>query len=578
MKTLSIFFIFLLQPLFAWAIVDMRNANFSDTWTDMIVPNSGYELKIKRTYNSRTLFNGMFGFGWCSDLESTLVVTSDGHLSLTECGGGLEFIFKSKNSSESQTREVIQKIISKMKKEKKNLKDSYYRSLQRRLETDNGQREKLARQFGIKGTIGSKKRFYADGRRDEMIRVEKSFYVRTLPNDTYEKYDIRTGKLKYIYDKTGNYIKINHRNKKIVSVVDNNGNKLSFSYPRDSRLVSLITGPNKLSATYKHKGEDLVFVENAWGNKYTYKYDDLHNLIAIIFPDKTRKLISYNKDKDWVIGFTDRKGCKETYKYELNKKNPIDHYTSYVEKKCKKQITNTSSYEFLYKKNKDGTRYLARTRFENNGNITETIYHKVYGKPILSIKNDIKSKFHYYNVNHKFAGMLKQKIDLFQTTNFSYTDKCRKVSQVTSHYYQLTPPADLQKSVKGSKKPQRGKLKKKFVRTIKTRFYYNKIKCNLVSAKNSLGQTIHLSYDQKGRIKTIQDQAKKLVHIKYNERLGKPREISRPELGSIQIYYKSDGSIEKIKSKHGPTVISQTTSVFQNLLEVIAPAASELVI
>ena len=51
----------------AHALVDMKNANYSNTWIDMDVPGSGYDLKIVRTYNSRSLFNGMFGFGWCSD-------------------------------------------------------------------------------------------------------------------------------------------------------------------------------------------------------------------------------------------------------------------------------------------------------------------------------------------------------------------------------------------------------------------------------------------------------------------------------------------------------------------------------
>ena len=54
----------------AFALVDMKNANYTNTWTDMEIPGSGYDFKIIRTYNSRSLFNGIFGFGWCSDFRN----------------------------------------------------------------------------------------------------------------------------------------------------------------------------------------------------------------------------------------------------------------------------------------------------------------------------------------------------------------------------------------------------------------------------------------------------------------------------------------------------------------------------
>jgi hypothetical protein len=85
---LSVSIIF--ASLFANAIVDMKNANYSNTWVDIEIPGSGYELKISRTYNSRSLINGIFGFGWCSDFETRLEKTAEGNLKLVElwCGPG----------------------------------------------------------------------------------------------------------------------------------------------------------------------------------------------------------------------------------------------------------------------------------------------------------------------------------------------------------------------------------------------------------------------------------------------------------------------------------------------------------
>ena len=78
MKALITAALSLIVAATAGAVVDMKNANYANTWTDLIVPGSGYDLRVQRTYNSRSLFNGVFGFGWCSDFETTLEVNSNG--------------------------------------------------------------------------------------------------------------------------------------------------------------------------------------------------------------------------------------------------------------------------------------------------------------------------------------------------------------------------------------------------------------------------------------------------------------------------------------------------------------------
>ena len=561
-------FITLLFPIFASAIMDARNGNFSDTSVDLIVPSSGYDTQIKRSYNSRTLFNGIFGFGWCSELESIVEVTADENIRLTECGGGLELLFKPKGFTYKKTQKLISKIIVEVKKKNKALKADYYTELRSKLEYDSGLRAEFARQLGISGTLGKTQVFYADGRKDEKITVEGKFYVRVLPNGTREKYDVKSGRLALVYDQNGNYIRINHKGKKIDSLVDNRGNKLQFKYGNGGKVRSIV-GPNSLSVTYKHKKEDLVLVENAWKNKYTYDYDGLHNLVRIGFPDKTSKLLTYNKDRDWVLSFTDRKGCKESYNYEVDPKDTLNHYTTYVEKKCKGKVTNISSYEFFYKTRKDGSRYLYRSRSDNNGDIIDSRYHEFFGKPKLTIRNNLRVAFEYYPPKHKLAGLLKKKIEQNQTFTFKYKNSCQKVSQVVAHYYQTTR---LPANKKDSKKI--GKLQKKLIKKVTSTFEYS-AKCSLVLAKNSLGQAAKISHDQRGRIKTIKDQAQKSVHIKYEERFGKPSTVTRPGLGSIHISYKSDGSIDKVDSKQGPSVAVQVASIFNNLLEIISPLATD---
>ncbi len=86
----------------------------------------------------------------------------------------------------------------------------------------------------------------------------------------------------------------------------------------------------------------------------------------------------------------------------------------------------------------------------------------------------------------------------------------------------------------------------------------------------------NMTYDNRGRIATITDQAKKVVKIEYEERYGKPSIVTRPGLGTIVVSYKPNGEINKVDSKEGPSVAMQVASTFNNLLDVIAPATAEL--
>ena len=85
----------------SYAFVDMKNANYSHTWTDISLDGTGYNLQLRRTYNSRSLHNGLFGFGWCSGYESKLKVTPEGNIKIVVCGGGNEVEYVSSGSSSS---------------------------------------------------------------------------------------------------------------------------------------------------------------------------------------------------------------------------------------------------------------------------------------------------------------------------------------------------------------------------------------------------------------------------------------------------------------------------------------------
>lgn len=533
----------------AFALVDMKSANYSEHWTDLEIPSAAnqFKLKVDRAYNSRSLFDGIFGFGWCSDFETRLDVTPEGALRLIECGAGQETVYMPQEASRKDIDRTISLILPKLKEAQK-MDDKTLKATAEEMIANHRLRAKYAADFKIKTEPKEGLKYFANGREVENLIFSKGVFTRTLVGGTKMNFS-RDGKLTAIYDATGNYLKFDYERDLIREAVDNNGRKLSFKFYNNKKVRS-ITGPNGKSAEYKYEGlDDLSWVKNMWDNVYTYEYDDRHNLVKVAYPDKTTIQLGYNKEKDWVTRFVDREKCVEDYNYELSKTEPRMHYWSTVKKTCKQEVVNESKHEFLHKKRADGQIYLQRVTSTINGNVTEIAYHEVFGRPLTIRRNQDVSTYEYYS-----NGQVKTKATRLAKIAYQYDKASNKVSEATTTMFN-----------------DKGKA----MATRKTSYQYDK-KGNLSFAANSDGQKVNMTYDGKGRIKTIVDQAKKVVKIDYEERFGKPSIVSRPGLGTIQVTYKGNGEIDKVNSAEGPSVAMQVASTFNNLLDILSPASPEV--
>lgn len=538
----------------AFALVDMNNAGYTNSWVDLEVPGNGYDMRVLRAYKSRTIFNGMFGFGWCSEFETKLEVTSEGSVKISECGDGQETVFSAKAISKADVDNTIKQIVTKMKADKKFSTSSqqYWSNLQQQLLEDQDMRSDYSRQYGIVSPVKEGQKLLANGSEVDNVIFSKNVYTRTLADGSYQRFDTN-GKLTHMYDKNNNFLKFTYDGGLITQIEDNNSRKLSFKYFANKK-VQRITGPNGLMAEYKYnQQDDLIWNRNAWAKKptdvYTYEYNEFHNLTKASWPDKTFIAIKYDNVKDWVTSFTDREKCVENYKYEFSSSNPKLNYWSSAKKVCGKETVADNRYEFWHKQLPNGEIILSRVQTKVNGSTRDITYHDTLGKPVAIINNSERMDFEYFPnglVKIKSAGNLK--------LEYSYDSTTQKVSSVKA-------------SVIGAK----GKI----VSSKSTQFQYDG-KGNLIAAQNSDGQQITMTYDNKGRIQTITDQAKKVVKIEYEERYGKPAVVTRPGLGTIKLSYKTNGEIDKVDSKDGKAVASQIASAFNNLLDVISPATQEL--
>lgn len=548
MKWISGVCIMLLLGQATFAVVDMKNANFATSWTDLIVPGGGYEMKIVRTYNSRSLFNGMFGFGWCSEFETKLIISPDNTLKVAECGAGFVTTYTTKDYGKKDVDKLVQAILQKVKAEGRRT-DEYLGGLKKSLQQDSQLRIKMALDYNLTGVAKEGTVYYANGKEVESLVLNKEYYVRQLVDGSFQRFDLK-GRLIALYDKNNNYVKLSYDGNVLKEVSDNNGRRLLLKYNSTNKRLASIVGPSGITVDYKfEKLDHLIWVNNAWGNVYSYEYDELHNMTKATWPDKTSIQLSYDRNKDWVLSYKDRQNCVETYNYESSKDDPKNHYWSTVEKKCGKEIVNNTKFEFFHKVRNDGQIFLARTITVTNGVTNEIVYHEVFGKPILIKRAAEKITFEYFP-----NGQLRAKNTPLSRIVYDYDSKSSKVKLAKTFFF----------DAKGKKVAER-----------RSEFDYDS-KGNLRFAKNSDGQKINLTYDEKGRIATIEDQAKKLVKITYDEKFGKPAVVTRPQLGTIKISYKSNGEIDKAESPDGPQVAVQVASAFNNLLDVIAPATTEV--
>ena len=560
----SFLFLFLFLLSFqAQALVNMKNASFSNRWIDIIVPGKGYDLKIERFYSSRSLFIGMFGFGWCSELETNLSITSVGEIVLTECGGGLEVAYYPEKFDPVSVNSTIDLIIKTKKLQEPGISSSRLKQLRFRLTKDSYERFELAKRYGIisvKALKTRKNTFIAKNSKVDRIAFDGKVYTRQKKNGRIQRFNNK-GQLAQIVDRAGNNIKIKYKGSKIQHIVDNQGRQLVFKYSQANGSLQKISNGQGLYMTYRFENENLVEVNNAWRNTYTFKYDQRHNLIQVNFPGGTNIRMTYDNINDWVTSYTDRRGCREKYAYTMSKDDSRNHYWSTVKKKCKGQ-TISGKYEFWFKRHTAGQgKFLDRVKTIVDGSLTDAQMHPIYGTPISIEKNNSKERRSYYG-----NGLIKQKdfkafgkrknVTEWYSLFYKYDSRLRKVNQTLKTFF----------GKKGEK-----------IKSEKTEFKYNK-KGLLTEAIKDGGKRILVNYDNIGRIQKLVDSKKTRLELKYNPNLDKPEIIKQPKVGEVVVEYDPTGEIVSVTSKKGRANATTIVKTFINFIDIIGPAAEELVI
>jgi YD repeat-containing protein len=279
------------------ATINLKRAEYSDRWEDLKIGTHPTPWRLMRQYNSRSLHNGLFGFGWCSDFEHDLHFLPDGNLKFTECGAGSESIYTRVRSRDPQIVRYIADGIGEIE-----LRGGHFFMSVRA------------------SSCGECNPFDAQ-EFDEHGRLLRS----------------SSGMRDYTYRYEGGTLKSISVSKDI---------QVQLEYYSSGKLRKAVASSGEYSEYWYSSSGDLIKVRTASGNIFYYFYDELHNLTRTEFPNHTFKTITYNTNWDWITGFRDIDGCTERYRYERSIEDPQFHFWAGVERICPTGSFTTSRYEF----------------------------------------------------------------------------------------------------------------------------------------------------------------------------------------------------------------------------------------
>lgn len=328
----------LAQHSSAEARVNIRDASYSRTDIDLDLSRSGHDdLKIERTYNSRSIHEGLFGFGWCTPFENRIRSLGDGRLALSVCGLSGEIIYKKKPGP----------------------KDQWV--------AENAAGETLIARPGLY------LRGAEPGERSRAARIEE--------------FEAQTGRLVGITDRAGRVLRLSYdqAGRLITVTARASGAVLHFHYENenvtriDSKLgrvdYPLEPGAGQ-TIRYTYRLTNMTRAQASGAPGLEYSYDTLHNLTDVRSSGRDREIIRYDADRDRVLSVATPDGCKEKYAYKFPAPNL---QMTEASRTCAGSLTQ-AKFTLLFSVNSTGRRYLSQMRVESPAGMTVLQFHPDFGQ------------------------------------------------------------------------------------------------------------------------------------------------------------------------------------------------------
>lgn len=235
--------------------VNMSSGNMFREVTDLVIPARGITVGVARTYNSRSTYNGLFGYGWTFNYGAHLTANPDGSVTYRE-GDGSEHLFAFNGST-------------------------YIPPAGKHLQlTSNGSG------WTMRASDGTRMFFDSRG-----LVVSQN-------------------------DLNGNTLRINRdSNGNPTTIIDAAGRTV-LTFTIASGKITEIADLGGRRTIYGYNGDDLVSVTDTAGKTWTYSYDLSHNMTAASDPLGHTQSYDYDTD-DRLFHHVDAIGAEEFFQYDV---------------------------------------------------------------------------------------------------------------------------------------------------------------------------------------------------------------------------------------------------------------------
>lgn len=533
--------------------VNLKNGNFYISYTDLNLGASDFLKSIVRTYNSKSTYVGIFGFGWGSKCETFIAAYPDNTIILNEHGGGNAAYFSTDFILEEKTDEMIETLVQlDIRNGKLKNTPSEILALKKKLKNNLEARTTAWNKYVEKGDLQYSTNIpesleWTEARGYGIRKITKTKDGFILNDANNKEYYNLEGKLVKLENNNGENTRFEYQNGRLSKIISGNGETATITTNKDGFITKISTASGE--AIYQYDGKKLIKSIDPSNNIYEFEYDPSYNMTGIRYDDGTTLKISYYPDTMFVKSITERNGETREYQY-ITFYNPDgsekdDHYGTKVIKTdpySEKKIENYYEYEIRTKP--DGDRFTYKIITEVNGFRTTQVFDEICTNNLLSITKGNQTTDFKYNSN---CNLVEKRTASGEVIKMEYDPRFQKITKVTN--------AD------GT-----------------TLFNYDD-KGNLIKAVQNDTTWIKLVYeDTSNRISQLESDNGTLLFFEYNSG-GKPVKIDlkdREGTGTLKVDYDDHGDIEKVDSPEGHQMSLKITQTFQTLLQLVKPSGVNL--
>lgn len=519
LSMLVAFFVFVQT---ARAFVDIKSGTFSTSQSDQSAKIEGFALS--RVYNSTVNFTGLFGFGWCSDFETSLTVIAKGQILVVSCGAGEAKVYSSASFKERNVSDAIAQLEKAMRAKGQTMSEF--------------EREKISRSYFLRAQMIEKYQVKFDVQdsvyklngmgSDDQIIYKDQIFVRESNVGFTQKFDIK-GRLIELAKDQQHKLKLAYDKKGLHSVVSQAGEVISFTLNEQGQ-VKVMSG-STVTTYFTYVDGNLLSQVKEGKTLEHYAYEDSY-LTAFETPDEKLKI---NYDRNGFVSSVQSGECTDNYIYDIKKQKL--KFTVARQISCRGRLAQKVKYDFEYQVKPDGALYQKRMIATANKGGKSSAEYLPDGRPIFISRRGRESHFEY-DKNQRLT-VQKSSLGRFE---YTYNSKGRL------------------ESIKLLMKKKSGPHN--YVK-------YNYDASGRVKAVSLKNETVEYGYDRQGYLNFIKSSKGHQYNLQNDSVTGRVTQISVKGYGQFIMTYSDNGEPQSNKWTGKATVAMDVWDTYESFLSVL---------